>query len=315
MTVENDSYLEIAERVLARYRTPMSTQQIMRQAFLNDLVPPHLHGGTQHKTLGARLSEDILRYRQRSRFFRTRPGRFFIRSLMKDRSLPVEYRTPIVAKRRRRELKTRHLAFLKALPQSEPDLFHRYPVLTAEGFEDEVRRGNIGYADQVEVHDRSLCGIYAYVIVSRGEEVLVHRRGNYREGRRSFVQKLSLGFSCPISHDDMTLFDFDDHGLVSAGITALAIDLDVEFSSELPKFEEAAHLQLCPIVPGPGQATNLIGIVRVEAPTTFEPTRKRLAINDLGWMYMGDRRARVREFDPWSRYLIRELRLGQSNAT
>lgn len=312
--MENDSYLEMAERVLARYRMPMSTQQLMRHAFLLDLVPPHLHGTTQHKTLGARLSEDILRYRHRSRFFRTRPGRFFLRALIKDKSLPIEYRTPIVAKRRRRELKKHHLAYVPEIPPSEPNLFGSSPTLSPDAFEQIVKRGDIGYADQDEIVERGLCGIHSFVIVTRGEYVLVHRRGNYAEGRKSFVQKRTIGFSSPLAHDDLTLFDIHDHGMVSAGLTALAIDLDFEFSSEFPRFEEVAKLQACAIIPGPRGITDLLGIVRVEAPSEFEPTRKRLAINDLCWVSLRERVERVGEFDPWSRHILKEIQLPMMGA-
>jgi hypothetical protein len=234
--------------------------------------------------------------------------------MMKDTTLPIEYRTPIVAKRRRRELKKHHLAFLETIPSAEPDLFESPPILTPNDFERAIRDGGIGYANTQDLLDRGLCGIYSFVIVTRGTEVLVHRKGNYREGRKSFVQKRTLGFSCPISHDDMTLFDYEDHGLVSAGLTALAIDLDVEFSSDFPRFEEDAYLHYCLIIPGPRGVRSLLGVVRVEAPESFEPTRKRLAINDLAWMSLGDRRTRLTEFDPWSRYLLRELPLKASNS-
>jgi hypothetical protein len=226
---------------------------------------------------------------------------------MKDRTLPIEYRTSIVARRRRRELKKSHLAYLRTVPTEEPSLFSSLPILTPDDFQNVVRSGEIGYADAPQITSDSLCGIYSFVIITRGAEVLVHRKGTYREGRKAFVQKRTLGFSSPLAHDDMTLFDFDDHGLVSAGLTAVAIDLDVEFSSDLPKFEEVAFLHSCPVVPTKAGGKSLLGVVRVEAPPTFEPTGKRLAINDLCWMRLSERRGVSAEFDPWSRYLLKEL--------
>jgi hypothetical protein len=309
VTSEGDSYLEIAEAVLKRLRVPSSTQQIMAVAYLHDLVPQHLHGKTQHKTLGARLSEDILRLRQRSRFFRTRPGRFFLRSLIKDRSLPLEYRTPIVARRRRRELKKHELAYLRSVPAEPPSLFATYPILSANEFENVIRLGGVGYTDAEYVGKDRLCAIYSFVVVTRGRELLVHRRGNYVEGRRSFTHKKTIGFSTPVVHDDMTLFDYEDHGLVSAGLTALAIDLDIEFSGYLPKIEDAARLQACPIVPGAPGGLNMLGLVRVEVPAHFEPGGRRLAIRDLEWLPADMRRQRLNEFDPWSRYVLKEFPL------
>lgn len=132
MVAGSDSYLEIAEAVLRRARTPLSTRQIMDLAFLSGVVPTHLHGSTQYKTLGARLSEDILRLKRRSRFFRTKPGRFFLREFISDKTLPVEHRTPIVAARRRRQLRRKNVASIdvslvssapKAIAPITPDQF------------------------------------------------------------------------------------------------------------------------------------------------------------------------------------------------
>jgi len=73
-----DSYLAIAERVLEEARMPLVPSEILRRAYLADAVPPQLYGRTQHKTLQARLSEDILLKRERSAFFRTDPGHYLL---------------------------------------------------------------------------------------------------------------------------------------------------------------------------------------------------------------------------------------------
>jgi HB1, ASXL, restriction endonuclease HTH domain len=89
---------------LAEARTPLPPREILRRGLSSGIVPNSLHGKTQHKTLQARLSEDILLRHERSVFFRTKPGYFFLREFLTDARIPAEYRTPIVARRRRREL-------------------------------------------------------------------------------------------------------------------------------------------------------------------------------------------------------------------
>jgi len=74
-------------------------------AYRHDLVPSHLFGKTQHKTFGARLSEEILARREHSLFFRSEPGRFFLREFLSDPSIPEAYKSPITARRRERELR------------------------------------------------------------------------------------------------------------------------------------------------------------------------------------------------------------------
>ena len=87
-----DSYLEIARTVLKRTRRPLSARQILKTALQMQLVPRELYGRTQHKTLQARLASDILRLRLNSSFYRTGPGRFFLRAFQSDPTLPVRYK-------------------------------------------------------------------------------------------------------------------------------------------------------------------------------------------------------------------------------
>jgi hypothetical protein len=93
------TYLDLAERVLRDARKPLTAIQMLRQMYAMELAPSHLHGRTQHKTLQARLSEDILRHRNSSRFYRTAPGKFFLRALMDDPTIPEKERRPIIARR------------------------------------------------------------------------------------------------------------------------------------------------------------------------------------------------------------------------
>ena len=62
-----NSYLT-SQKPFWRKRAGRSAHEDIRQAYNNRLVPSHLFGQTQHKTLGARLSEDILLRRERSAF-------------------------------------------------------------------------------------------------------------------------------------------------------------------------------------------------------------------------------------------------------
>src|SRR6266576_3935001 len=99
-----DSYLEIAKKVLLEARQPLSARQILKTAYQLQLVAPDLYGRTQHKTLQARLATDILHRRSRSEFYRTGPGRFFLRAMQTDRTIPVRYRREYTAPLRAAQL-------------------------------------------------------------------------------------------------------------------------------------------------------------------------------------------------------------------
>lgn len=97
-----DSYLSLAERVIGTRRRPMSAQEILADAREYDLLPPHLAGETMEKTLQARIAEDIVAKRSRSRFYRTSIGKYFLRRLSEDGVLPKNARSAFEALPRRR---------------------------------------------------------------------------------------------------------------------------------------------------------------------------------------------------------------------
>src|ERR1044072_3045159 len=99
-----DSYLEIAKAVLKEARQPLSARQILKAAYELQIVPRDLYGRTQHKTLRARLATDLLHRRSKSEFYRTGPGRFFLRAFQEDETLPLRYRQEYVAPLRAAQL-------------------------------------------------------------------------------------------------------------------------------------------------------------------------------------------------------------------
>ena len=51
----SNAYLKLAEAILMECKMPLRSREILDLAYLRSLVPPHLHGPTQEKTLQARL--------------------------------------------------------------------------------------------------------------------------------------------------------------------------------------------------------------------------------------------------------------------
>lgn len=303
--MQSDAYLRIAESVLRANRRPMSTKQILRDAYLRGIVPANLHGRTQYKTLGARLSEDILELRARSKFFRARPGRFFLTEFLEDSSLPEEYREPYIAKRRARQLQKEFVAYLRE-GSILPDQHNR--CLEPQTIQRLIESNAVAYHRFKPTLSTGL-DFYAFAMIRRGDEVLTYRRGSYREQRADFVDRRTVGFTTPICHDDYTLFDYEDHGAVSAALTAVAIDLDLEFTPEFTKFEEDAVIRFCiPLTEAEHQS--FIAVVEVKAPKDYRVHSKRLAMNDMEWIPMSRAEDTRAAFDPWSATIIEKITAG-----
>lgn len=89
-----NSYLKISQAVLSRSRQPLTAREILDAAYRLQLIPDHLFGKTQHKTLNARLCVDILNNRGASLFARTAPGRFTLSAHLEADGSKIEYVAP-----------------------------------------------------------------------------------------------------------------------------------------------------------------------------------------------------------------------------
>jgi hypothetical protein len=295
-----DAYLEIARRVLREARAPLPPREILRRGLSSGVVPNSLYGKTPHKTLQARLSEDILLRRERSAFFRTKPGYFFLREFLTDASLPAEYRTPIVARRRRREL-----AYPQALAfdRETTENLCRRSVIDPRDVLRLLHTQEFHYALSSRSRAKDDVLVWAFTLVLRNNFVLTYRHGRYREDRDTFLQKRSIGFFSPVVHDDLTLFDQADHGIVASGIRALTLDLSL---TPEPEFARRADLR-CFICVNEDNPPNLLGLVCLQAPEWLEPLTRRLAINDLSWHDIDVPVNYYEDFDPWSRLILENV--------
>ncbi len=296
-----DTYLNIAEAVLRGVRRPLTAKEILDTAYASDLVPSQLHGRTQHKTMGARLSEDILLLRERSAFFRTEPGRFFLREYLTDASIPEKHRIPMIARRRARELhRGRALALSRhALSKLNGSALARDEVMSL------LQSGGLHYTP--DVHHRGLDDIvlWSFVVVTRDECVLTYRHGRYREGRDAFLRRRSIGFFTPVVDQDWNLFDKEDHGVISSGLKAIMVDLDVPAEAVFGRDkEDLARLNRFLLYNENGQPKDLLAVIRFECPRWFDPAKRRLAINDLSWMSLRSQINHLEDFDPWSQSVL-----------
>lgn len=272
---------------------------MLAAAYRTGLVPQHLHGRTQHKTLQARLSEDIIERRDQSAFFRTAPGRFFLREFLADTTISEEYRQPVPTRRRIREL-IRGPAL--AISQGILDRFiDDNIVIDPNKIYGVLRSGSYYYGDP-RIKDDSSVFVRSFVCVIRDSHVLTYRTGAYRENRDTFTSKRSIGFSTLVNIDEHTLFNMKDLGIVDSGVRAAKIDLDIPdistgggVSASLNYFVWIRQN----VAPG-----DLLAIVTLECPAWFEPVRRRLALNDLSWLDTSKAVNNIDDFDPWSKFVL-----------
>lgn len=289
-----ENYLEIAEAVLKTARRPMTPRAIMESAHRGGIVPSHLYGKTQHKTLHARLSEDILRNKLESRFFRTAPGFFFLSELRSDPTIDESFKDPFHARRRARDLaKSCALAFDSSFLEARRSEASNWQEL----FEAADEAGALKHVDPKTV-DSSLALVWAFSIVRRRHQILSYRIGRYRDQRDAFANRKSIGFTDMVGFNDLTLFS-EDMGVAECGLNAVFSDLDLSrsaFSSKVvpPSISCAVintHSSPEPVA---------LFVVEWNCPDWFEPTARRLSLNEVHWIDATHKPNDIEDFEPWS---------------
>jgi hypothetical protein len=297
-----DAYLQIAESILKIERRPLSARAILAAAYRRGLIPMHLHGNTQQKTLGARISEDIITLRDDSLFFRTAPGRFFLREFLTDVTIPEEHRQPVATRRRIRDLMRG--------PALAVDLHDLQRIATTGTAIPPVIVFNLLRSDRYRYDDpknrkEGSVFLWSFVSVRRNYEILSYRLGRYRDDRDMFMARRSVGFSTLVHRDERTLFNLDDFGIVDSGVHATKIDLDVPEVQSTGQVDRVAAslVHFIWVFQNTGES-DLLAVINFECPKWFEPERRRLALNDLSWFDIRTPVNDVDDFDPWSRSVL-----------
>jgi hypothetical protein len=298
-----DAYLDIATLVLRAERRPLSARAILGAAYRAGLVPKHLHGRTQHKTLQARISEDIVLRRDLSTFFRTAPGRFFLREFLADTAIPERFRHPVPTRRRFRE--SVRAPVLAVDREALESIVERNTKIRSERILNLLKSDFCRYEDP-RVQNRRTIFVRSFVCVSRGTKILTYRAGHYREDRNAFVNRRSIGFSTLVDLEAHTLFNFGTYGIIDSGISATRIDLDIPqvLKKEADERGGASLSYFLWVSDGSTATTDLLAVISFQCPDWFEPVKRRLAINDLTWLDLTKGITNIDDFDPWSKVIL-----------
>lgn len=291
-----NEYLRIAEEALRFAGHPLSARQILGTAFHLEIVPEHLFGRTQHKTLQARLSEDILRNRGRSLFYRTSPGVFFLRELngIGERRYPE-----IVARRRARDLRFRDVLSISwdnDGSHSKWRNFHDFAKLIV---------GSQFFYQDYATTDPASIRIWACSVVEREGYFLSYRQGSYRETRDAFLKPRTIGFYAPVVLSDLDLFSLDDGGVTQAALKIAALDLDVSVSGGWDLSLAVQRLGFL-ITRSADGGWDALGVIKLAAPPWFDPATQKLSINDVRWLDLATVN-HLDDFDPWSYEIFKRL--------
>ncbi len=299
-----DSYLDIAHKVLRASRRPMSARGILDAAYRARIVPDHLRGKTQHKTLQARLSEDILHHRNASLFYRTEPGIFFLSELIADPDVPEKYKEKFLARRRTRDLK-------KDIPLGVRRSFLRSWIEGNSGksvatfFSEAEKDDSVRYLSEAEEADYAV--VWTFSLVRRGSKVLSYRIGRYRDDRDAFANKRTIGFPGVVTASDRTLFSQGDYGATDSALAVLLSDLDLSAHSFETGGIAKPEIKFLSESEGDDGVSVALLVLEWSCPDWFEPTTLKLSLNDPCWLDMTVSPNNPSDFEPWSKSTLRRV--------
>jgi len=299
-----DSYLDIAQKVLHASRRPMSARGILDAAYRAEIVPEHLKGKTQHKTLQARLSEDILHHRSSSLFFRTEPGVFFLCELIPDPQIPEKFKEKFQARRRTRDLrKDSPLGLRRSFLRSWIKGNGSNDVSSI--FEEAEKHDSLKYLPGST--DQEFAAVWTFSLVKKKSKVLSYRIGRYRDDREAFANKRTIGFPGLVTACDRTLFSQGDYGATDNALAVLLLDLDLSAHSfEKGEISKPRKRHIIEAEGDDGISVALL-ILEWHCPDWFEPTTMRLSLNDPCWLDLSVSPNNLDDFEPWSKSTLHRV--------
>lgn len=302
----SNAYLDLAELILRQARRPLSPREILAHAYVEGVVPSHLHGKTQEKTLQARLSEDISRLREESQFFRTNRARFFLREFLSDRDIPPVYKTEFLARPRRKDLRNeRILAFDTVLHQE-----YLPAILTKLDLDRIFAREHYRYTTWAEIAEiPGATPVYSFVVFHTQNELLTHFVGQFNEENHPSKGFRSIGFGSVVRAQDSDLLYDAYHGIVGSGINELVYSLGL--SRELARearYEGKVHLNSAFSCADDRIGPHVRAVMSYRCPDNFLVSKASLSLNRLTWV-RPEEPIDISEFDEVSQALWQSRRL------
>ena len=319
-------YLDVAERVLSKHRRPLRSRDLISLAIEDGFVESW-DSQTPQKSMQARLSIDILKKGDDSRFIRTERGRFYLRNLL-DSPLPKfedlfssteetpNYARPFTTRRRTYPTPLENVLTIPRKHYQHFLTFQGLSVLHPKQVRELINPSSISYVPRIRAEtmdDRKQ--VLTYVVVTHNKKVLSFRRGSYSNIAAFLRGSRCIGFGGHVTQHDHTLFSHNDLGVTRSAVRELAEELRPGHGSDSISNDETSGRKL--IYRGvPNDDSSDVG--RRHLAIVFEypvkdwnlwskPQRGEASINRLEWIDTATDKIDLNEFEYWSQLCWREF--------
>lgn len=299
----SNSYLRLAEQVLGIVREPLTAKAILEQAYLAGVVPQHLYGATQHKTLHARLSEDISDSGEASIFFRTAPGVFFLRGLIEDQSIPAAYKKVHLAPPRKKELKKE---LMLAMPRAAIMDVQQDGRIEIELLASTLRAGKFRYLPWKSLRkSQTFIAVHSFLAMHKETSVLSYRKGRFRPDYDPLFSPRSIGFGSVVYGSDLDILFDSLFGVVESGIRDLAYGVGLDKrSAEQVRYTNSVKPLFAYVSMKDSEPPHIDVVMGLSCPEDFVPAKSALSSNDLRWISLRSPPNDLSNFEPTSRKIL-----------
>jgi predicted NUDIX family phosphoesterase/dephospho-CoA kinase len=311
ITVEEVTYLWVAETVLTKHQRPLSARELVNYGLEDGLFPAAGLSHTPQKSMQARLSLDILNNKQ-SPFVRTSRGRFLLKSQLannaKEAALPLAVYT---AERRGPALTTENVL---CVPKSHYSKYLRFQGIGRIGINDPLsflNSNSVTYFPRVVAEMRNdYKQVITYTIIQHQSKILSFRRGLYNRAASFLRGAQCVGFGGHVNDDDHSLFSASDFGIRQNAIREIGEELMLP--SGRPHIDPSA-LEYLGIL---NDDSSDVGIRHFAVVLRYwvddwqlwrKVSRGEASINKLRWLDTVDDEINLSEFEYWSQLVVRRF--------
>jgi predicted NUDIX family phosphoesterase/dephospho-CoA kinase len=300
------NFLRVAEILLRRSAEARTSRQLVDDAIKDRLIGDELAGKTPWQTMQARLSEEIRRNGQNSRFVRVRPGHYQLREKADTVYDARPFRPPRPKERALVVPRDTFYTFadFQGIKTSWRQLHRRLLDPSVCKYMDRYQ------AEQDDDHKQ----ILTYVMVTSGDQVLTYTRGTYNRVEEYLRGSRCIGFGGHVNEGDLSLLNHNtDLGVVESAVRELTEELTFPPREHSRLAAAARSPKIVGILNDDSSAVgrrHLAFVLQYEVQSAREwenPKRGERSITRLKWLSPNSSEFSLDRFEYWSQLCLREF--------
>ena len=302
-------FLDIAETVLKKARTPLKPREIVDRAKDDGLFSDKLSGKTPDQTMKAKLTVDVITRGPVSRFVRTAPNTFYLHELL------IEPVTPYTAVRQTPSGSDEQVITIRDEVMDEMGRFQGINRSWRSYFSFLLRGNHCQPIDRMAAEqDEGRKQLLTYILVTRDNQLLCFRRGTFNRVEDYLRGSLCIGFGGHVSESDRNLYNYRDLRSIifDNASRELSEELDLPIQDQV-RLKAGDGLRILGLLNDDSSSTgrkHLAIVLQYEVSTSLEwdtPQKGEKSINQLTWLDLDNFPGTLREFEYWSQLCLTEF--------